>query len=419
MPKFTWKTILLIIGFIILVAIIGFAIYYLFFRVTITPPAEEISEEQLTQLPIPEKGEIVTGEPEISVTPETKEAPTKIITRAPVSPETPINEVASGGVTVVTDLDYTVTTSISRDASGQNIITYNPDSGQFSSLTRTGQKQLLTQKTFPNVETITWAKKSQKAILEFPDGSNILYDFENDRQITLPTTWTEFEFNSDENQIAFKDMDINPEKRFLAIASPDGSNQKYVEYLGTAADDVSVLWSPNNQVIATINKGGSSNFTEIQFIGQNNENFKSLEVNGQGVQMQYTPDSQRLIYSAHNSYTDNKPVLYIVDAAGDSIGQNHNNLNLHTWADKCTFADSSTVYCSVPKEMPQGAGWFPELAEEFGDYIYKIDLTTGSTSFLAEPEYEYSIEQMTISEDGTTLYFTDTTTQTVHKIKIK
>ena len=143
------------------------------------------------------------------------------------------------------------------------------------------------------------------------------------------------------------------------MASPDGSNQKYVEFLGNKAEKVDVLWSPTNQVVATYREAATSSATTLYFIGQNSENFKALEVNGQNITMQYTPDGSRLLYSAQNSFSDNKPVLYIVDVGGSATGQNHTNLNLNTWADKCTFADNQTMYCAVPKTLPSGAGWFP------------------------------------------------------------
>ena len=46
-----------------------------------------------------------------------------------------------------------------------------------------------------------------RRFLEFPDGANVLYDYVNDKQITLPKTWTDFQFSANESQIAFKDLE--------------------------------------------------------------------------------------------------------------------------------------------------------------------------------------------------------------------
>lgn len=414
---FIWKKILMILGLIAITIGLGFAIYYVFFYVPPTPvTVEEKPPITPITLPIAEPSEI---KPKEEVTPITPTIPTKIVTEVPLPPEVKPDKVAKGGVTIVTDLDYNPTPTISLNSSGNAINTYNSLTGEFYKIDADGNKVLLTDKKFPDVKTIAWAPNTNKAILEFPDGSNILYDFENKKQITLPKSWTEFQFNSSESQIAFKDLDINPEKRFLGIANPDGSNQKYIEFLGYNADKVDIMWSPNNQVVARFRKVVSTEISKIYFIGQNQENFRLLEVNGQNISMKYTPTGDRLIYSAQNRYSGHKPVLYIVDADGDNIGKNHRSLNLNTWADKCTFADANTMYCAVPKELPEGAGWFPELADNIGDYIYRINLTNGNKSLVAEPQYSYNIQNLTISADGSTLFFTDKTTSSVHQIKLK
>lgn len=418
MQNLPWKKILLIIGFIIVTIALGYAIYYLFFRVEpITPVQEEAG--QISELPIAQPGEIIPGEiTNEVVTPTVPTGPT-VVSQVPVPPETTVDNVAQGSITTVTDLDYATTPFISLDSTGNNLYTYNQDTGEFYQLDQFGQKIKLTDKTFADVQDIAWAPNTQKAIMEFPDGSNILYDFSTDKQVTLPKNWTEFDFNESETQIAFKDMDPNQEKRFLAVASPDGSNQNYLEFLGNKDQQVEVLFSSDDQIVANFKDASNLDYSKIYFIGQNNENYRTLEANGYNVEMQFSPTENKVLYSAHNMYSDNKPVLYLADVAGDASSSQNTSLNLNTWASKCTFSNSSTVYCAVPKEMPEGAGWFPELADDVGDYIYKINLETGSKSFVAEPEFEYAIDQLQVSEDGSNLYFTDKNTQTVHKIKLK
>jgi hypothetical protein len=214
-------------------------------------------------------------------------------------------------------------------------------------------------------------------------------------------------------------MDNNVDKRFVGISNPDGSNQQYIEHIGSEAPRVKVQWSPNKQVMATYEKGANSDFQRLYFIGPNAQEFGAIDLNGYGAQIKYTPDAEQIVYSAHNSFTGHKPRLNIVDASGDDIGGNSRVVELSTWANKCTITSNTTMYCAVPKEMPEGAGWFPELADNIGDYIYQVDLQTGSTSFIAEPEVDYSINKMIVSADGSKLYFTDKTTQTLHEIKLK
>ena len=207
--------------------------------------------------------------------------------------------------------------------------------------------------------------------------------------------------------------------RFIGIANPDGSGIKYLEPIGGSENDFDVSFSSTGQVVATYNKGSTKDTTRMYFVGKYGEEFVPIELQGYGVESQWAPDGKRLIYSAHNEYTEHKPELYIVNALGGDAGSGHQSLGLQTWADKCTFQNTSTMYCAVPKELPYGADYFPETADEIADYIYKVDLETGVKTFIAEPEYEYTIEQLKVSEDGETLFFTDKATESLHSIKLK
>ena len=214
-------------------------------------------------------------------------------------------------------------------------------------------------------------------------------------------------------------MNSNPDYRFVGVASADGSSIKYLEPLGDTPNDFKVDWSPSGQMVATFNKGVSGQTSRLFFVGQNDENFKAIDLQGYGVETKWVPDGQILLYSAHNGDTQHKPMLYIVDAVGANAGANHQSLGLNTWPDKCSFSGSNTLYCAVPKELPYGADYAPAVADQTPDYIYKVDLTTGGKTFIAEPDVDYTIEQMVVSEDGSSLFFTDKATKAVHSIKLK
>jgi hypothetical protein len=404
--------------FLILCIVIASALYYLFFKpepldITLTP--EEKAENQ-GLLPISGDRE---SDSETSDTTTNIPQTGDITRREATDPSTQISETAVGGVTKVSKLDGNKTSFINMDRSGNKLLSYNKNSGEFYKIDNSGNKTKYSTQKFKNVSNVTWAKDTEKAILEFPDGSNIYYDFKKDKQVTLPKTWTEFDFNNTESKIAYKDKNSNPDKRFIGTANPDGSGAKYIEYIGGKDNEVTVKWSPTGQIAATYNTGGNSDFSKLYFIGQNKENFRAIDINGYNVEYQYSPTGSHLIYSAQNSTTGHTPVLNIVEAAGDRIGYGHTSLKLQTWSDKCTFANKSTMYCAVPKEMPEGAGWFRELTDDIGDNIYKVDLETNSVSFVAQPQYEYNINQMQVNEDGSTLFFTDKLSQSLHKIQLK
>jgi hypothetical protein len=421
-----WKKVGLIGGFLLICILIGVGIYTLFFKPVVTPIGEKIDEIEITQLPGVEPGTqpgITTGDKPgdyvYDLTSKEDEAEKKSVIKIPGPTDEKIDEVAKGGITRVNTIDFEKTSKITLSNNGNDLISYNPDTGKFYELKTDGTKTPLTDKVFKQVESVDWAPSKTEAILEFPDGTNIYYDFEKDKQISLPKDWTDFTFNQSSSQIAFKDLPNNEDFRFLASANPDGSNQKYLEYIGDEARNFITDWSPNNKMVAQFKNGKDGEHSTIYFLGQYDERFKSITVNGYGVETKWVPDGSKLVYSAHNMHSDHKPTLHIVDASGDNVGKNHYDLKLHTWVDKCTFQGKTTMYCAVPKEMPYGAGLVPRLTDDIGDYIYKVDLKTGVKSFVAEPEYDYNIEEMQVSDDGSSLFFTGKDGYGINEIKLK
>jgi hypothetical protein len=285
---------------------------------------------------------------------------------------------------------------------------YNQLDGKFYRLDADGNPQLLSDEIFYQVEKVTWSPKKDEAILEYPDGNNIYYDFKTEQQATLPKHWQEFSFSSVENKIAAKSIGLSPENRWLITSDPDGKNITLVEPMGENADKIIIDWSPNNQIVALSLTGEplGADRQELLFVGLNNENFLSTVVEGRGLKTKWSPDGKQLLYSVYNARNDYKPELWIVGAEGDTIGTNRRVLNVSTWADKCTFADERFVYCAVPTTLQRGAGFAPQLSDGAADTIYRIDTQTGLRTPLSMAE-THTVDSLFISSDGKTLYFTD------------
>lgn len=419
LQNLNWKKLSIAIGFVFVVVGTGYAIYFLFFQPAITP-TPTMEKPELGQLPSPKEGAPfaeIAPKPGVGIKPEVK--PEKPITKIPAVAVKKVDEIAKGGITKVATLNYQPTSVLTLNATGESAITYDAKDGRFYAIDANSDKQQLNDRVYKNVQNISWSPQKEQAIMEFPDGTNVLYNFASDKQITLPKDWTEFSFNKSGNQIAFKDLNANPEYQFLAVANADGSGQKYIEYIGDDVNNFKIDWSPNGQIVAQYKTGKSVNTSKLFFLGQHGENFKAITVNGYGVQTKWAPNGDKLVYNSYSVSSENKPQLYVVDAAGNNIGYNHNSVKLSTWIDKCAFSGESTLYCAVPKKMPEGAGLVPALADNTPDYIYKVDLETGVKSFIAEPEFDYTIDKMQVSEDGSTLYFTDKSTQELHMMKLK
>lgn len=403
-----YKRVFLILAFLLIVVGIAYFLYLSFFKASLGPA------KQPTTTPAGPGGQLTpaqVGPGQVITEPETE-------TQVGIEEAKPA-EIADGGLTKTTKVSEAPALKPTISGNGTDVNFYNKDDGKFYRLDPNGQATPLTDKVFHNVQNITWAPGKNKAILEYPDGANIVYDFNTGKQATLPKHWEDFNFSPDGNKIISKSIGLDVENRWLAISNSDGSGSKPLEFIGKNADSVYTDWSPNNDIVAMYTRGIDFDRQEVFFVGLNKENFKSTIVEGRGFEPMWSESGDQLAYSVYSLSGDIKPELWVVDAQGDSIGANRKKIGLQTWASKCTFSDSATMYCGVPEYLDEGAGLFPEMAQKTKDDLYKVNIRTGEKELIAIPDNSYNMSNLIISQDGKNLYFTDANSSLLHKIELQ
>ncbi len=328
-----------------------------------------------------------------------------------------IDQIALGGITSSPDVVIDIARNITN-APNNTINYYNPNTQRFYKINADGTEQKVSNKIFAQIDSVAWAGNGSDAVIEFPDGSNIVYNFETDEQVTLPAHWTEFDFSPDSENLAFKSLALDVNERWLAVSSTTGGSSRRIAHLGNNEDIVTVDWSPNNQVVATYTEPNGLNQTEVYFVGFNQENFPLSKVEGLKFEASWTPTGDNLVYSSSESANNFLPSLWIVDGKGPTIGQNRRRLDLNTWSHKCTFGSSSTMYCGVPSTLPRGAGLIPSIADTIPDHIYKVDLVTGVSSRIAIPETDLNVSELIVNEDETQLFIQDRISGKLKKIQL-
>ena len=306
----------------------------------------------------------------------------------------------------------------SADATGA-LRFYSDQDGKFYRIGRDGTVTLLNDTVFYNVERVTWAPAGSASILEYPDGSNIYYNFDSKRQVTLPKHWQDFSFDTTGTKIAAKSLGLSPDNRWLVTANAEGTDVTLVEPLGENASRVAVDWSPNNQIVALSRTGEplGADRQQVIPIGLHGENFRALTVEGRDLRSQWSPDGRRLLYSVYNAASNYKPELWIDAALGDTIGTDRRLLSVNTWADKCTFAGERYVYCGVPETLRVGAGLAPSSADFTPDRLFRIDLDSGVRTEVPMSE-EHVIDTIFTEDSGQTIYFTDKRTSGVYRVDL-
>lgn len=397
----TLKRVLIIGGFVLVVVGIGAGLWYVFFRTPhTTPPAETVVDPRNT-LPRAGDGTLLPG-----TIPVPGILPGAAIVPGTANPANTTQPTPSRSTLLANNVRAPI--SAAR-TSGTGVRYYNSEDGRFYRATGDGTTLPLSDKQFFNVDDVRWGNASDQAILVFPDGSKILYDFNQERQATLPTFWEDIRFSPTDNQIATKSIGRSRTNRFLVIADPDGNNAKSIEELGDNQAKVQVSWSPNDQIVAFSHTGDAlgQDRESVLLIGKEHENFQGLITDGRGFLPHWSPSGQMLVYSVYSAKNNYLPLLWVSGASPENVNAGRRNLNLATWADKCAWESETSLICGVPTNLPAGAALQRELFANTPDVIYRINLTTGRSTALGPLEENGSVAQISISTGSDEAFITE------------
>lgn len=404
------KNILYVVVAFLCILVLGYLIYAIFFKKPTVPEGYVNVNGELVNL---------ANLPNIN---ENANRPT--VTNENVNQPTlpSISTVARGGNTLVSEL--TDSPIFGATAIGDDTYYYDPLTGKFYRITPSGEKiELGGGVVYKGASSVVWSPNGSRAVIEFLDGANIMYDFASKTQVTLPKEIQEVEFSPQGQQLGFEYVTDNPEINFIGVSDQDGSKIKNVQMLSDKQASVDINWSPTTEVVATYRENSSGTTQNVFFVGLNQENFKALQVEGRGFEGEWTRDGEKMLYSVYSGTTDFNPTLWIANSRGDATGTNKVNTGLITWADKCAVAGDS-AYCAVPTSLPQGSGMARELSYEVPDNFWKVNLNTGSKMMLANPVRadgtgSYTAGRVMVSDDEDYLYFTDVNNGRLHSIKLK
>ena len=71
---------------------------------------------------------------------------------------------------------------------------------------------------------------------------------------------------------------------------------------------------------------------------------------------------------------------------------------------------NASIICAVPIALENGAGLQRELFADIPDNIYRIDLQTGKTTNLGQPDGRPTLASVVLSPDGSSVYYNERST---------
>ncbi len=397
------------LGILLLAVVCGmaYAIYFFFFKPSAVTPPPENTNINTPSGNLPSAGQAGNR----PVVPGNENANTSL---------TSASLVARGGLTIVSTLVSGETAGATLGTDGRSVNYYDRATGKFFTVKPDGTKQELSSQIFPDVQNVTWSTDAKTAVIEFPDGSKITFNFDSQKQTTLPKTWSEFSF-SQNGDLATKNTDDANDQNWLIVSKGDGSDPQPIEPMGANADKVIIKQSPNGQVAAFSQTGplADPGSKVILLIGKNGENLPGITVQGENFDPLWSPDGALILYSTASNDDDYKPRLYIVDGTGATPGGDRITTELFTTADKCVFFGNKTIYCAVPDVLPEGSGLDPTILNNTPDSIYSINAASGTVSFIGRPENDMTVSKIQISKDETNLFLLDARTGSIKNMLLR
>lgn len=410
----TWQRILVIAMFLGAAILFAFFLYWFFFRPFFAP--ETPTQGGATTTP----GQLQTSG-EAGVRPISTSTLGQLASSisATSSETATVSPVANGGLTQAEAFVKNPAYFPAMTSNGQ-INYFNAADGKFYRISTNGDLLLLSDQTFFGAKDVSWDGNGGRAAIEFADGSNIVYDFDTKKQIVLPSHWSELKFTQNGENLGFKNMAYDVENRYLAVSKYDGSQPKIIESIGKNAYKVQVNWSPNNQVVAQYVDGKDTSRSEVYFVGQNKENFRSMIVDGRGFEGKWSPSGNQMLYSVYDPDNDYKPRLWVSMSSGENIGASRIPLPLETFVDKCAFANERYVLCGAPDTMPSGSGLDRTEADQATDNLWLVDLASGDAQMIARPQGARTIGQiMYTANDPAKIFFSEKNNNRIYQINLQ
>jgi hypothetical protein len=390
------KQILQIIAFLFVSFLIGLGLFFLFFR----------STPQLDPQPnVPTQGDIDTTPSLPSANPGSPA--NSIDTDNEDEPELDASQIADGGDVLTIQLTSSDIVAPQTAANG-SIRYYDPADGRFYEIDRNGNVVEIASGAFQGAESVSLNDGGSSAAIEFPDGSNIIYNLATNEQTSLPDHWEAFSFSGEGDEVASKSIGVDPNNRSLIATSVDGSRTRTIAPLGTNSDRVTINWSPDNNIVGFSQTGSAQTGfgrEQIFLIDENGDEAGALIVEGGSFSALWAPSGDYILYSVAETNNDYRASLWYTRGSGD-VGSERRRINLETWVEKCTFSSESIVYCAVPREGQAYSGFDPE--DVFSpDDVYEINVKTGATRLVGSPILDLRMFNLSVSPDGRDLYFTD------------
>lgn len=384
----TKRVIWILLG-IILLGVLGYVAYR---RLLPTPAATEESGQVITGRPLPSPATPQTLEPGGSAGP------------APL-PDLP--SISEERLVRLTDFPV-VAPALNKDET--RVLFYKKSGGDLFASDFSGKKlEKQSNLTIIGLIEAVWQKGGGRAVVRYTDGDTIksFLQIGTSTIAMLPQGITSAVWSPDGALLAYTRP--GEDRLELAITDVSGKNPRAV--FQTPLMDASIAWITADIVIFSTAPSSAADGYFFAWSGRDSS-FTKIFGPERGLTGLWSPDGTTALIS---SGRDLALTLY------DRAKRESAALSLATLAEKCVWADTATIFCAIPQDVPPGTV-LPDayLRGEFNpsDRIVMIDARTRAVSPVFD-EGEFDMASILATKDKKRLFFVNRRDGTLWTLSIR
>lgn len=292
---------------------------------------------------------------------------------------------------------------------GKSILYFSKEDNRFYSLNLdTLEKDLLSSKTFYNVQDLEWSSKDRVLLSFYSEEKRkpiwYLYAPNTDQLIKLSDFIDDVEWVLDDQKIVYVYTDYL-KKSSLSLSNPYGSDwQRLTKLEGIYRPRL--FASSKKDKVAVLSgfclEGCITDFN-LRIYDLEKREFDKITEEEACIDLRWAPDDSKILYT-NSELEEGEPVslLYLLEL---ETGEKK-NLEVENFSNKCVFTkDGKILYCAVPKDGTKKAPeeWI------FEDIFWKIDLETNERTQLTnfDPDLPIDATNLFLSLDERILFFTN------------
>ncbi|MEK7607708.1 MAG: hypothetical protein AAB484_02165 [Patescibacteria group bacterium] len=279
--------------------------------------------------------------------------------------------------------------------------------------------------TIPKIHEVLWSSDGSKLLIRYikDDSVTIRTFYAKIATTTRPERAIEGLFLADD----IRDISVSGNKIFYmtemssgssgVLANFDGSGKTTV-FTSSFSDWRSALSSPTGAIIFTRPSGIAEGSAYILNIG--NGSYSKIVSDLLGLVALGNADGSRVLVSA----IVNRGLTTMVFDSKTNKGE---SVSIQTIVDKCTWStkNKNIIFCAVPQSLPTGVypdDWYKGKVS-FDDGLWKIDVVSGETENLFDPELEAGVSmdmiKLSLDKEENVLLFTNKKDMTVWIYNLK